>query len=107
MTLPRVLEPEVMDTEQEAVDYDAMDHRAVNTLFVSDLLAAVDATRQLTSSTGTGTAQIPVELCRRLECRVMAIDGAHMLELALQHRSGRSDRAIQLVKADAKRWFSR
>ena len=36
--LPRTLEPEVMDTVEEAVDYDSMDHSAVNTLFVEELL---------------------------------------------------------------------
>lgn len=35
--LPRVLEPEVMDTVEEAVDYDAMDHGEVNRVFVEDL----------------------------------------------------------------------
>src|SRR5438445_565725 len=39
--IPRVLEPEVMDTAQEAKDYDAMDHREVNTRFCDDLLAFV------------------------------------------------------------------
>ncbi len=28
--IPRILEPEVMDTVEEAVDYDAMDHSTVN-----------------------------------------------------------------------------
>ena len=39
--LPRTLEPEVMDTAEEAADYDAMDHSEVNRVFVDDLLAAV------------------------------------------------------------------
>ncbi len=38
--LPRTLEPEVMDTAEEAADYDAMDHAAVNRVFVDDFLAA-------------------------------------------------------------------
>lgn len=129
MTLPRILEPEVMDTEQEAIDYDAMDHRAVNALFVTDLLAALSSKFTVQSSKlaasncstlnfepgslnldvidlGTGTAQIPVELCRRFkECRVMALDAAaHMLELGRYNveAAGLIER-IQLVKADAKR----
>ena len=39
---PRVLEPEVMDTPEEARDYDAMDHAAVNRVFVADFLTAWD-----------------------------------------------------------------
>ncbi len=45
MTLRRVLEPEVMDTVEEAVDYNAMDHAAVNRLFVDDLLAVLSPDR--------------------------------------------------------------
>jgi ubiquinone/menaquinone biosynthesis C-methylase UbiE len=128
MPLARVLEPEVMDTPQEAADYDAMDHREVNQRFVTDLLAALsssefkaqgsklalDPTLNFEPGTlnldvldlGAGTAQIPIELCRRYpDCRVMAADAAvNMLELArynlevenLTHR-------IELAHVDAKR----
>src|SRR6478752_6217773 len=41
MPLERVLEPEVMDSHEEAADYDAMDHREVNRVYVDDLLASV------------------------------------------------------------------
>jgi SAM-dependent methyltransferase len=41
MPLERILEPEVMDSSEEASDYDAMDHTAVNRVFVDDLLAAL------------------------------------------------------------------
>lgn len=128
MSLPRVLETELMDTPEEAADYDAMDHRAVNELFVTDLLAAVSLNFKVQSSKsaasnfstlnfepgtlnldvldlGTGTSQIPIEFCRRLtECRVMALDAAaHMLELARYNveAAGLIER-IQLVRADAK-----
>ena len=88
MPLPRILEPEVMDTPEEASSYNAMDHSAVNTLFVTDLLAMFAETPPPKSRSrlmpddddaasldildlGTGTAQIVVELCNRLaECRV-------------------------------------
>ncbi len=83
MTLSRVLEAEVMDSAAEARDYDAMDHREVNRAFVDDLLAAGEVAGDVLDL-GTGTAQIPVELCQRCEdCRVLAIDAAvHMLDLA-------------------------
>ena len=35
--LPRVLEPEVMDTAEEARDYDTMDHSEVNRRFVAEI----------------------------------------------------------------------
>lgn len=89
--LPRVLETEVMDTEEEATDYDSMGHDTVNRIFVDDLLAAAllrtanDPVRVL--DVGTGTALIPIELCRRSpRFRVTAIDLAtEMLKLA--HRN--------------------
>ena len=83
MALERVLEPEVMDTYEEARDYDSMDHQAVNKLFVEDLLAAGKIGTDILD-VGTGTAQIPVELCRHSEdCRIIAIDMAvYMLDLA-------------------------
>lgn len=31
--LPRIREPEVMDTEEDARDYDSIEHSAVNLLF--------------------------------------------------------------------------
>ena len=83
MALERVLEPEVMDTYEEARDYDSMGHQEVNTLFVQDLLASGEIGIDVLD-VGTGTAQIPVELCRQNEeFRVIAIDmAAHMLDLA-------------------------
>jgi ubiquinone/menaquinone biosynthesis C-methylase UbiE len=81
--LERVLEPEVMDTELDALDYDRMDHHEVNTRFVDDLMSLpADVTRVL--DVGTGTAQIPIELCKRIpDARVIAVDLAeHMLRLA-------------------------
>jgi len=39
--LDRILEPEVMDTVAEAVDYNSLDHSAVNRVFVDDFLAAL------------------------------------------------------------------
>ena len=80
--LSRVLEPEVMDTPEEARDYDAMDHAAVNRAFVADFLAVWDG-RDPILDVGTGTAQIPIELCRQSPtARVVAIDLAeHMLRV--------------------------
>ena len=83
MALKRVLEPEVMDSVEEARDYDQMDHAAVNDVFVTDLLASGEITGEVLDL-GTGTAQIPVALCQQHDdCQVMAVDLAvHMLDLA-------------------------
>ncbi len=103
--LPRVLETEAMDTFDEAVDYDSMDHSEVNRVFAADVLAA-GLQEGETLDLGTGTAQIPIELCRQdYSARVLAVDSAeHMLEVARQNvlRAGLADR-IRLQRIDAKR----
>lgn len=127
MTLERILEPEVMDSDQEAKEYNNMDHSNVNQLFVSDLLAFLQQNdrfaRVLNPSdeedasgdwpevldildVGTGTALIPVELCESKgdNVRVMAIDMAvSMLELARYNIEANSfNDIIQLAQIDAK-----
>jgi ubiquinone/menaquinone biosynthesis C-methylase UbiE len=105
MPLHRVLEPEVMDSPEEASDYDAMDHAEVNRVFVSDLLAMIGEDEADILDLGTGTALIPIELCSRLRnCRVMAADAAvSMLELARYNIevAGLISR-IELAQVDAK-----
>ena len=124
--LRRVLEPELMDTAAEARDYDAMDHAGVNRVFVTDFLFAAtgaglplseganeyddgpaDAGNALVDilDLGTGTAQIPIELCRRAaNARVMAIDLAtEMLMVARLNVEIASLRdRIQLNRVDGK-----
>jgi 2-polyprenyl-3-methyl-5-hydroxy-6-metoxy-1,4-benzoquinol methylase len=104
--LPRVLEPEVMDTPEEAVVYDRMDHSDVNARFVADFLALHGPARGgLVLDVGTGTAQIPIRLCQvDPAARVLAIDLArHMLDQAAVNlaAAGLSGR-IRLELADAK-----
>jgi ubiquinone/menaquinone biosynthesis C-methylase UbiE len=105
--LARVLEPEVMDSAQDAREYDAMDHAAVNSAFVTDLLAALEVGRPLAIlDLGAGTAQIPIELCRREPgVLVVAVDAAESMLTAARENvaaAGLEDR-IELVLADAKR----
>jgi ubiquinone/menaquinone biosynthesis C-methylase UbiE len=104
--LPRVLEPEVMDSPEEARDYDAMDHAVVNSVFVADFLDVWSGENPILDA-GTGTAQIPVELClHEPAARVVAIDLAeHMLAVArenVQQWAGLQDR-IELRRVDAKK----
>jgi ubiquinone/menaquinone biosynthesis C-methylase UbiE len=102
--LTRVLEPEIMDSPDEAADYDSMDHSVVNERFVEDLLAVRSEPGDILDL-GTGTAQIPVALCRRHpSCRILAADAAvAMLELARYNveAAGQIER-IQLAHVDAK-----
>ena len=81
--LQRVLEPEVMDAADEARDYDDMDHSAVNRAFVADFLAHYSGDGPVLDI-GTGTAQIPIELCcQHPSVSVIAVDASpSMIALA-------------------------
>jgi ubiquinone/menaquinone biosynthesis C-methylase UbiE len=116
MALSRVLEPEVMDTPDEASAYDRMDHAEVNRRFVSDLLSAAEAAGVNLNATelvtaelldlGTGTALIPIELCLHAPAvRICAVDAAQsMLDLAAARvRDAGFDDRIRLELVDAKR----
>jgi len=103
--LDRVLEPEVMDDRQEAVEYDAMDHGAVNQRFVMDFLLAGPIGLECLDL-GTGTALIPVELCRQEgEVRIMASDASRsMLEIARYRLEVKNLMSrVQLHHGDAKK----
>lgn len=103
--LPRLLETEAMDALAEAVDYDTMDHGEVNRVFVADLLAAGPDEGEILDL-GTGTALIPIELCRQdPSARVLAVDAAeNMIRVGRQNvrDAGLADR-VRLEKVDAKR----
>jgi ubiquinone/menaquinone biosynthesis C-methylase UbiE len=86
--IARVLEPEAMDSPDEAREYDLMDHVSVNAAFVADLLALAARVGRSLSGTGfvldvgTGTARIPITLCGEdAACRVVGIDLAHAMLL--------------------------
>ena len=118
MTLQRKLEPEVMDSAEDASEYNEMDHSEVNQAFVDELLAFLGTNEDFKSrldddegdligvlDVGTGTALIPALLCdQHAAFKVIAVDMAvNMLELASYnvHASSRGDR-IELIQADAK-----
>ena len=85
--------------------YDDMDHQAVNRAFVDDLLRFQSVDGEVLDL-GTGTARIPIELCRRDESlRVVAADlSLSMLNIARINIeiAGLVDR-ILLVHSDSKR----
>jgi len=105
--LHRILEPEVMDTLEEAFEYDSMDHSQVNEVFCNDFFAA----RNLTDGVqildvGTGTAQIPIAMCKRNSgLKITAIDLAEsMLTLGNKNiQTALLEDCITLVQVDSKK----
>lgn len=105
--LHRILEPEVMDTAQDAREYDEMDFRAVNTLFAKETVRI--ATRSFGAGRildlGTGTARIPIFIAQRLKhARITAIDlSKEMLKLgSVNVQRARLQKRIRLRCCDAK-----
>ncbi len=72
--MQRVLEPEVMDTWEEAAEYDAMDFTQVNTAFAQRAIE-LGPPSGLVLDAGTGTARIPILICRQRSLwQVIGID---------------------------------
>ena len=104
--IPRVLEPESMESAEDVEEYDAMDHSEVNNRFVADFLNAHGPCRGgEVLDVGTGTALIPIALARAdTYARVVGLDLAPaMIERAERNVAAAelSDR-IRCIQADAK-----
>ncbi len=102
--MQRVLEPEYMDTAEEAAGYAAMDHAEVNRA-VAEAFLAHGGGEGLALDLGTGPGDIPILIAQRApRVRFAAVDAARtMLSLAAARvaRAGLG-RRIALLAADVK-----
>lgn len=102
--MQRVLEPEVMDTLEEAVDYDKMDFTEVNTAFAQRAME-LGPKSGLVLDTGTGTARIPIIICQQCEYwQMIGIDMAkNMLSIGTKNvEQAGLQKQISLELVDAK-----
>jgi ubiquinone/menaquinone biosynthesis C-methylase UbiE len=102
--MQRVLEPEVMDTPEEAVEYDAMDFTEVNTAFADRAIQLGTSTAKVLDA-GTGTARIPILICQRCpQWQITAIDLAQsMLQISTNNvKEAGLEQQITLELIDAK-----
>ena len=102
--MKRILEPEVMDTIEEAKAYDDMDFLEVNTAFVNRLIDLGISDGHFLDL-GTGTARIPIILAKRApNIQITAIDlSSNMLNIGQKHvNQAELTNRILLEKADAK-----
>ena len=102
--MKRILEPEVMDTIEEARAYDDMDFLEVNTAFVNRLIDLGISDGHFLDL-GTGTARIPIILAKRVpNVQITAIDlSSNMLNIGQKHvNQAKLTNRILLEKADAK-----
>jgi len=78
----RVLEPEYMDTPEEADSYQGMDHTAANEAVVRDFLGLGGGECRRVVDLGTGPGDIPVMLAQR--SRIPSITGVDAAEEMLK-----------------------
>ncbi|MGA7937671.1 MAG: methyltransferase domain-containing protein [Kovacikia sp.] len=103
--MERVLEPEVMDTWEESVEYDVMDFVEVNTAFAERAIA-LGPLSGLVLDAGTGTARIPILLCQqRPQWQIIATDLSKNMLLIGERNVNQSElqAQIRLAYVDAKR----
>lgn len=102
--MQRILEPEVMDTIAEAVEYDAMDFTTVNMAFATQAINLCPPQGTLLDL-GTGTARIPILIAQKsAQINIIGIDlSENMLKIGRENinNAGLTER-IKLEKVDAK-----
>ncbi|MBW4683468.1 MAG: class I SAM-dependent methyltransferase [Microcoleus vaginatus WJT46-NPBG5] len=102
--MQRVLEPEVMDTWEEAIEYDAMDFTEVNTAFAQNAVEIGPPTGLILDA-GSGTARIPILISQmRPQWQIIGIDlSKNMLQVGAENveKAGLQSQ-IQLEQVDAK-----
>jgi ubiquinone/menaquinone biosynthesis C-methylase UbiE len=101
--LKRVLETELMDTPEEARDYDAMDNREPNAAFTARLVELGARGRML--DIGTGPGHIPLLVAEAIpEAFIVGVDLArNMIEIAERRRAASPVGArVEFRLADAK-----
>lgn len=102
--MKRILEPEVMDTWEEAAAYDAMDFVEVNKAFAQKALE-IGPKKGLILDAGTGTARIPIFICQEcLEWQIIGIDlSQNMLIIGNKNiKEAGLEKRIKLELVDAK-----
>lgn len=101
----RILEPEVMDTLEDALEYDTMDFTEVNTLFAQRAIELLPM-KGVVLDVGTGTARIPLLMLEmNPNLQIIAVDlSENMLEVGKSNvTKANLSEIIILQKVDAKK----
>lgn len=103
--LERILEPEIMDSLEDAAEYEAIDNAKVNAEFVRFFTAEVGFNGGRVLDLGTGPADIAIAIAEASsEAQVTGLDlGSFMMKAARRRVAASPARdRITLVEADAK-----
>ncbi|NEP41854.1 MAG: class I SAM-dependent methyltransferase [Okeania sp. SIO2G4] len=103
--MDRILEPEVMDTWEEAEEYDSMDFLEVNQAFAESSIE-IGPKKGLVLDVGTGTARIPILICQQQpEWQIIGIDlSKNMLTIGERNiEKAQLQSQVKLELVDAKK----
>lgn len=103
--MERILEPEVMDTWEEAEEYDSMDFLEVNQAFAESSIE-IGPKKGLVLDVGTGTARIPILICQQQpEWQIIGIDlSKNMLTIGERNiEKAQLQSQVKLELVDAKK----
>ena len=103
--MQRILEPEVMDSWEEATEYDAMDFTEINAAFAHRAIELVESPTATILDAGTGTARIPILIAQqRSQWQIIGIDMAEsMLKIGRNNVDNAAlQQQISLELVDAK-----
>ncbi|NEN92144.1 MAG: class I SAM-dependent methyltransferase [Okeania sp. SIO3H1] len=103
--MDRILEPEVMNTWEEAEEYDSMDFLEVNQAFAESSIE-IGPKKGLVLDVGTGTARIPILICQQQpEWQIIGIDlSKNMLTIGERNiEKAQLQSQIKLELVDAKK----
>ncbi|MDI6804475.1 MAG: class I SAM-dependent methyltransferase [Bacteroidota bacterium] len=103
--MDRILEPEVMDTMEDAIEYDAMDFTEVNTSF-AERAVEILPDEGLVLDLGTGSARIPILILQRnRKLKIIAVDlSENMLKVGKMNVDTYNFSAsVELIIVDAKK----
>jgi ubiquinone/menaquinone biosynthesis C-methylase UbiE len=104
--LSRILEPEVMDSIEEAIAYDRMNFTTINTAFAESAIALMPQQESaVVLDAGTGTARIPILIAqKKTNWKIIGIDLAQSMLTIGRENINRAnlDRHIDLAFIDSK-----
>lgn len=102
----RILEPEVMDTWEEAIEYDSMDFTQINRAFAESVIELAPPAPATILDAGTGTARIPIFIAQmRPNWQLTCIDlSENMLKIGAENiKKAGLQSQINLQLVDAKK----
>jgi ubiquinone/menaquinone biosynthesis C-methylase UbiE len=101
--MERILEPEVMDTWEEAIDYDSMDFTEVNTVFAQSAINLGPKIGKILDA-GTGSARIPIIIAQlspqwHLTCIDLSVNMLKVGAINVENAGVKSQVKLELVDA--------